>query len=270
MSIIVEGGRRRVSVSVDLPGTVEEVWEAVASAPGITAWSLPTELELGFDDAPTRLITHLGATRTTSADVKEWEPPRRFLTVTEDLAPGCPCMITEWTVQPQALLGCQVTVSHLLETSLPDWDDLLLQAEEGWHSFFRVLEVYLAHFPGKKGCGFAVVAYTSVSPARIWETLAEPLGLVGPDRGERFRSEADAPLLAGIVESRPTASHFEALLRLSDPAHGIAQLRAVPKPSGTQMLARFYLYGEQAPPVASREEPRWQAWLSELLAGTPR
>ena len=40
------GGRRTVQVQVDVPGTVETVWQAIATGPGISSWFVPTEFDV--------------------------------------------------------------------------------------------------------------------------------------------------------------------------------------------------------------------------------
>ena len=42
---IEESGRRSVQVEVEVPGTPEEVWEAIASGPGVSAWFVPTRID---------------------------------------------------------------------------------------------------------------------------------------------------------------------------------------------------------------------------------
>ena len=36
-------GRRSVQVEFEVPGTPEEVWQAIATGPGISSWFVPTE-----------------------------------------------------------------------------------------------------------------------------------------------------------------------------------------------------------------------------------
>src|SRR5438094_913828 len=36
-------GRRSVEVDVEVPGTPEEVWQAIATGPGVSSWFVPTE-----------------------------------------------------------------------------------------------------------------------------------------------------------------------------------------------------------------------------------
>ena len=38
-------GRRSVQVEVEVPGTPEEVWQAIATGPGISSWFVPTTFE---------------------------------------------------------------------------------------------------------------------------------------------------------------------------------------------------------------------------------
>ena len=38
-------GRRSIQVEVEVPGTPEEVWQAIATGPGISSWFVPTRSE---------------------------------------------------------------------------------------------------------------------------------------------------------------------------------------------------------------------------------
>ena len=258
-------GQRSVRVSVEVAGTVEEVWEAVSSGPGISGWYLPTEVVLGFDDEPVRLLSHLGPHTSRVAEVKLWDPPLGFRTVSEDGPDDAPPLITTWYVRPLAG-GCLVEVEHSMETELDEWDGLLSSARDGWRAFFRVLKVYLAYFAGKRCQMCTLLITTRESDAKAWETISEPLGLSHAGIGERCRSEADGPELAGVLEWAGDSGHaHQALVRLDQPAPGIAYLQIARMHGWNVPTVRLYFYGEQAATVVSREEPRWQAWLSELF-----
>ena len=46
MSVKVEAnGRRSVEVEFEVPGTPEEVWQALATGPGISSWFVPTDID---------------------------------------------------------------------------------------------------------------------------------------------------------------------------------------------------------------------------------
>ena len=38
-------GRRSISLQVEVPGTPQEVWEAIATGPGISAWFVPSQVD---------------------------------------------------------------------------------------------------------------------------------------------------------------------------------------------------------------------------------
>ena len=267
MSITTDqSGRRSVQVSVQVPGSPQDVvWEAIATGPGISGWFLPSEIQLGFDGEPVRMIVHLGPHTARIADIRTWDPPHRFVAVSDDSMPGAPPLLTEWSVEPMEQ-GCRVRVIHSLETSLPDWDSQLETAQDGWHGFFQILTTYLGHFSGKRCQACSLLITTREPEDKAWETLAEPLGLSGVAVGERCKSEADGPVLAGVLE-RGGDDHrpYQALIRLDAPAPGIAHLQIARMHGCNVPTVRLYFYGEQAAAVVSREEPRWQAWLSELF-----
>ena len=42
---IDSSGHRYVQAEVEVPGTPEEVWQAIATGPGISSWFVPSEVE---------------------------------------------------------------------------------------------------------------------------------------------------------------------------------------------------------------------------------
>ena len=53
-------GRRSVQAEAEVPGTPEEVWQAIATGPGISSWFVPTEIQANRDGIPEKLICHFG------------------------------------------------------------------------------------------------------------------------------------------------------------------------------------------------------------------
>ena len=47
----------RMELTFELPGTPEQVWQAIATADGISSWFLPTDLEERQGGA---IVTHMG------------------------------------------------------------------------------------------------------------------------------------------------------------------------------------------------------------------
>jgi uncharacterized protein YndB with AHSA1/START domain len=60
MSVKTEAsGRRSVQVEVEVPGTPEEVWQAIATGPGISSWFVPTTFEQS-DGRPVSVTMNFG------------------------------------------------------------------------------------------------------------------------------------------------------------------------------------------------------------------
>jgi hypothetical protein len=53
------------------------------------------------------------------------------------------------------------------------------------------------------------------------------------------------------------------LLRLDQPAPGLGSLFALTMGGQVLLVLDFYLYGDRAADAAAREEPLWQAWMTE-------
>lgn len=267
MSVTTDpSGRRLLTVSVELDAAPPVVWEAVASESGLSAWFLPCEFGLGFDGEPVRLTGHLGPHTSKSADIKEWQPGQRYLLYCEEVVPQAPPLTVTLSVERQGQ-GSVLRLEHRLETVSEQWDGYLLRARESWQGFFPILTLYLAYFAGRRSQSFTVQVATTLTAEKAWELLAEPLGIYLATPGEWCRSEADAPVLAGVLEaaSGGEGEAFGAVLRTDDPAPGLVQLSIASMHGFRVPTVRLYLYGEQAPAVASRQEPQWQAWLSELF-----
>jgi uncharacterized protein YndB with AHSA1/START domain len=142
MSVKVEAsGRRSIQVEVEVPGAPEQVWQAIATGPGVSAWFVPTEIEEREGGA---IVSHFGPGMESRATATAWEPPHRFAAESSDLGPKAPPLATEWTVEASSGGSCVVRVEHSVVTSSADWDDQLLSIESGWPKFFRELRSYLS------------------------------------------------------------------------------------------------------------------------------
>ncbi|HXJ29854.1 MAG TPA: SRPBCC family protein, partial [Gemmatimonadales bacterium] len=69
-------GRRSLEVAFEVPGTPEEVWQAIATGPGISSWFVPTEIE-ERNGKPVAVKINFGGMEMRS-EVTTWDPPRTF------------------------------------------------------------------------------------------------------------------------------------------------------------------------------------------------
>jgi uncharacterized protein YndB with AHSA1/START domain len=264
---IDESGRRSVQVEVEVPGTPEQVWQAIATGPGVSAWFVPTDVEEGPGGTPVKVVSHFGPGMDSVATVTAWDPPRRFAAESEDLGPNAPPVATEWIVEARSGGTCVVRVVHSLFASGEEWDNQLAGWEGGWPGFFRILRLYLAHFPGQRCLAFQLMGVAREPRSEAWEALAGPLSLAGATLGERRSAPAGAPPLAGVVERTGEGDYpEELLLRIDEPAPGLVHLFAMSMGGQVYLSVRFFLYGDQAPAAAERAEAAWSTWLNERFA----
>ncbi len=259
-----DSGHRWVQVEVEVPGTPEIVWAAVASGPGISSWFVPTTFETDESGQPIRVISNFGPGMESVASVTTWNPPHLLGAVSEDLGPDAPKIDTEWTVEEKDAGTCVARVRHRITTDSDQWDKQLESWEQGWPDFFRLLKLYLTHYPGLPCSAFQVMGATPAPKTEAWNSITSALGLTPATTGNRCDTSDSVPQLGGIVEGTGEGAHpEELLLRLEKPAPGIAHLFAMPMGNQVILSLRVFLYGDQAAAAVTSDEPRWQTWMSE-------
>jgi uncharacterized protein YndB with AHSA1/START domain len=252
-----ENGRR--SVQVEVPGTPEQVWQAIATGPGIGAWFVPTEVDGRIGGTET---THFGAGMDSVSTITEWDAPHRFVKE-GSWGPNAPTVATEWIVEARDGGTCLVRVVHSLFADTDDWDGQLTGVESGWPSFFRILRLYLEHFPGQPSSQIQLLAMPEASGA--WEKLEGALNLAGAAPGERRDAGDNAPPLSGIVESVNADGNPHTLLRVDQPAPGAVFATSCPAGDKAFVTVSIYLYGDTAAAVVARDESAWTAWMTNLF-----
>lgn len=252
-------GRRSVQAEVDVPGTPEAVWRAIATSQGISSWFVPTDVEERKGGVVT---SHFAPDHSMDAvaSITDWDPPRRFVAISDDMGPGAPSVATEWVVEARDGNTCVVRVVHSWFASSDDWDSQFEGHEQGWVAFFRVLRLYLTHFSGQPPAAFQVMGAGGGTSAQAWESFTRRLGIGGVSVGDRVNSQAGAPALAGIVEHAGSREYPELLLRLDRPAPGLAHLFALPMGGAVYLPVRVYLFGADAGEARAREA-EWQDWV---------
>lgn len=261
MSVKIEvSGRRSVQAEVEVPGTPEEVWQAIATGPGVSSWFVPTEAR---EDGT--VVSHFGPGMDAVATQTAWDPPRRFAAEGQ-LAPNAPKMATEWIVEAHSGGTCIVRVVHSLFTSSDDWDDQLEGIEAGWPDYFRILKLYLTYFRGQPCSNIQLMSVAPEPASKAWEVLTTTLALKDAILGHRRKTPAGAPPLAGLVELTGERGHpHQLLLRLDEPTPGIVHLFALSMCGQVFVVIRLYLYGNRAPGAVQRDEPLWRTWMDQLF-----
>lgn len=261
-------GRRWIEMELITPGTPEQVWRAMATGAGISAWFTSTTVgegvggEVRFDFGPEAI--QLG-------EVTAWEPPHRFAYVERDWDEGASPLATEITITARSGDRCLVRMVHSLFSSSDDWDDQLESFEGGWPTFFEVLKLYLAHFAGQPAASFTALSTVEGDSLAVWRRLTRELELAGAEVGERRATPPRPERLSGVVEvTRQGPRERYVMLRLEEPAPGVALVATYGVGPRVNASVSLYYYGRDADARARASGERWRAWLEgKPLAAEP-
>jgi uncharacterized protein YndB with AHSA1/START domain len=261
MSVNVgENGRRSVQVEVEVPGSPEQVWQAIATGPGISSWFVPTQVEERVGGAFT---ADFGMGMESVSTITQWDPPRSFTKDGDGMDPDAPPVATEWIVESRSGGKCVVRVVHSWFASTDEWDGQWEAVEQGWNAFFNILRLSLEHFPGQSSAAFDASGLRNGSELEAWAALTGPFGLTDASEGQEVRSGNDVPPLAGKVEIVAHGAEEYIMLLTSEPAPGIGHLSAMPMGEQAYLSARFYLFGDTAAAAAAEAGPEWSRWFAD-------
>lgn len=248
---------RRLEKRVELDATPEQVWEAIATGPGVSAWFVPTEVEPREGGAVTQKF---GEGFEETCRVTAWEPATRFAYGASEIAPaGAANYAFEFLVEGRDGGG---TVLRFVQTGFPDegWEDEYHGLDRGWELFFDNLRAYLAHFAGRPVANVVTMGFAVVSAKEAWRVLYRALGLTGPPTlGEEITLAPDGPdPINGVVD----VSGPEFLGVRS--AHGLHRIGAEGGDASCGVSAYHYFYGSDGngkPVDVVAQAAAWQDWL---------
>ncbi len=244
---------RSIDLSVEVPGTPEEVWEAIATGPGITSWFIPVEVEGRVGG---QVVMDFGSYGKETASVTAWEPPRRVVFQGGGEHP----LAYEWLVEARDGGTCVVRLVNRGFGTGDDWDDQYEGMTNGWKIFMQNLRLQLQYFRGRAARA-AIPTVTLPGPKELaWSTFCQGLGVPeGLQPGDRVATSGEGvPVLAGTVETTmESAIATTYLLLLDEPGPGTGFIAA--EGGGEQVACSVYLYLYESPASVGDE---WTAWLT--------
>lgn len=250
----------RLEFSVELPGTPEQVWEAIATAKGMSAWFGPTELE-EREGGALRFV--MGPDMDSTGRVTEWDPPRRIAYEEDwaalmgkdpdELSP----LTSEFVVEARSGGTCVVRVTSsgfgVGAAWESQWWDTL---GPDWMPFFDNLRLYLMHFRGQEVTHMDASTIHPGTAEGLWSVVERALDLGA--EGEPVEARG----ASGVLEKR---GDRHAIVRLTAPVPGVLNAYTYPADDGKAMAGvRAYLFADDAADYVRREAPAWQAWLAGL------
>ena len=255
-----ETGKQWVEIHFTVPGTPEQVWQALATGPGNTAWFTRATIE---ERVGGTLKFHFGPDVSTTGEVTRWEPPRFFSYVEREWGENAPPLATEITISSRSGDQCVVRMVHSLFSSNDDWDDQMEGFEQGWVGFIEVLRLYLAHYSGNKAASFQVMHSVQTDQLATWSKLMERLNLVRAHVGERWET-SHPEKLSGVVERIHQDRKMRTItLRLDAPAAGVAIIGAYDSDKGINTSVSTFYYGDNAEAQVAASQPKWLRWIQE-------
>ena len=245
---------RTIDLSVEVPGTPEEVWQAIATGPGISSWFIPHEVD-GREGG--EVAMDFGTFGTETATVAAWEPPRRLVLRGRDDERGGG-LAYEWLVEAGDGGSCVVRLVNSGFGPGTEWDADFDGMTGGWKLFLQNLRLHLTHFRGQSATRTIIPTVMTPGPHdRAWAALCGAAGipttLAAGDRVE------GALGLAGVVDRFTRGpSVTECSLLLDGPAPGTAFVAAEGAGDVVGCSIYLYLYG----PAAEGVDP--EAWPARL------
>ena len=254
----------RMELTFEMPGTAEQVWDAIATANGITSWFMPTDME---ERAGGLVRFHMGEDAS-EGTITRFEPPHRIVYEEPDWAglsghAGAEVtpLISEFIVEANAGGTCVVRVVSSAFGTGADWEqEFFDEMEQGWAPFFDHLRLYLQHFPGQQVSRLSVDAQVPGTPEAAVHAMQQALGV------EETGQQLDARGLDAQVEA---IEDTRLLLRVAGPVPGYVAFIAWDTGDGKANAYVFgYLFSEKASAYVEAERSNWKAWLDDLSVHT--
>ena len=220
-----------IELETILPASPEQVWEAIATGPGIDSWFM------GRNEVEPReggvVAMDTGGYRE-EAVITAYEPGKRLATRTATAEDGR-FMAFEYLIEGR---GGGSTVLRVVHSGLlgDNWQDEYDALRRGWPFHLHTLREYLTHFPGRTGVPVFAMVPTGGQPAH--EVRAALTRGLPPLDGEVVWSDDER------IEIRTSDGIYT--------FHGFTGL----------VVMFHHLFG----PDTDGAEAAWQQWLTGLLA----
>lgn len=242
-----------VRKEIEVAATPEQVWEAIATGPGIDGWFVgaPNEVEPGVGG---RVRLSFGG-ETGELTITTWEPPHRFVHQGEP-GPDGAVHAMEYVIEGRA--GGRTLVRLVHSGFLgDDWEAEYEALGEGDFMYLQLLAEYLEHFRGRPAKVVSLWRPDTTGRERALATLRGALGLgdvVSEGDTVRF-SPSGLPSIEGVVDF---VSPSIIGLRSDD-----ALYQFLHSPQGVVYLGH-HLYRADLDKAAT--EQAWRAWLERTFS----
>jgi len=258
-----------IELEVNLPASPEEVWDAIATGPGIDSWFMGrNEVEPRVGGAA---AMDTGGHRA-EAVVTAYEPGKRFA-IRSATAEDGRFMAFEYLIEGRDRGSAVLRVVHSGMLG-DDWRDEYDALRRGWPFHLHTLREYLTHFPGRAGVPVFAMAQSGGKAAQeVRAALAGALSLPAPVAvGARAHAEpAGLPPLDGEVtwadDERFAIRTADGLYSFHGGGGLVLMFHHLFAPGTAKDTAKDTAEDTAEDTAGTAAEAAWQHWLTALLAG---
>jgi uncharacterized protein YndB with AHSA1/START domain len=238
---------------ITVEATPEQVWEAIATGPGIDSWFMGRNEVEPREGGQLRMV--VSDYFTAESTITAWDPPKRLAYRSAEAEDGS-FMAFEFLVEGRGQGSTVVRLVHNGFLGGDDWEAEYDALRKGDPMYLRSLGIYLTYFPGRTATPVSAWGPQQPTQDEVWEGFKLGLGLSGTvSEGDTVRFTLDG----------------------STPVHGVVDSVLVPSFLGVRTddgLYRFVGGGGMggvghhifAPVDQAEAERAWQSWLTRLFA----
>jgi uncharacterized protein YndB with AHSA1/START domain len=252
----------RYELTLEVPGTPEQVWAAIATANGISSWMMPTTME---EREGGTITFSMGPDATSEGRVTGWDPPTRVAyeeprwaeLVGQDPSTVTP-LVSEFLVEAKSGGTCVVRVVSSAFGTGADWENEFFEdLSKGWTPMFENLKLYLTHFAGQRVTSMESIVEVPGTPAVLMTALRAEAGV--ETTGDKVRLH-EATGEVTVLSAEHT------LVRLTEPVPGFLALftfQSAEDVTSARLAGHFF--ADDAARYVAEHQAGWQAWWSELV-----
>lgn len=250
---------RSIETEVEVIGTPEQVWQAIATGPGVSSWYVPHDIGSAPDSEFTASFGP-GPEMQVAGRVSAWEPPHRVKFEGPVEGEG---LAFEWTIEAKDGGTCVVRLVNSGFGEGDEWDDQYDAMVNGWAIFLANLQLHLEHFAPATAASSLPMAIWPMAADLAWVRLTDRLGVprdAAP--GDRITVAGDgAAPLSGTIMGAHTGYYS---LLIDSPAPGTGFVSTEGQGDVTAVSIWTYLYGDEGHRAAERDQSIWQEWLDRI------
>lgn len=243
-----------LNLSIEVPGTPEEVWKVIATGEGIGSWFVPAEL----DEAAGQMLYDFGSYGKQPATVVERVPGERIVLQ----GSGAFSLTDVWTVEASSGDTCTVRLVSTGFENMEGWDGDFDAFANGWRIFMNNMRLHCTHFAGQTARAIVPSATAAGPNAAAWKHVTSAFGITDTFApGDRLATDAPGlPTVSGVVDSFVSTDKVTVVTFLLDePCPGTAFIAAEGAGEHVAVSIYLYMYGPQAASI----EDGWTPWMAE-------